>query len=150
MTISTVSAPNQAVNYATLNRQISFRGNEENQNTNYVPVKIQTEATTGKKWGVGLASSFCPGLGQAINGQWGKGFGYLLGTLGLATATQIATVSALAKENTKLGFGIAILGGLATLGVEIANICDAVKNAKSETIQMMPENQAPSKLDYTA
>ena len=41
------------------------------------------EASTGKKWGVGIASFFVPGLGQAVNGQWGKGAGFFFGHLGL-------------------------------------------------------------------
>ena len=39
------------------------------------------EASTGKKWGVGIASFMVPGLGQAINGDWGKGLAFFGGAL---------------------------------------------------------------------
>ena len=67
------------------------------------------EASSGKKWGVGIASAFISGLGQMINGEWGKGVGFLAG---------------------------AIAGGILCWPVGVAvsvwSIVDAVKNAKAE------------------
>ncbi len=42
---------------------------------------IKDDASSGKKWGVGLGSFFLTGLGQAINGQWGKAAGFLAALL---------------------------------------------------------------------
>ena len=99
----------------------SFRGQAENDQfvKNY-----EVKATTGKKWGVGLASFFCSGLGQAINGQWGKGIGYFFGGATLGAVTRLA------MQRGKRGLGIAT--AVAALGVGIASIVDAVKNAKSK------------------
>lgn len=73
------------------------------------------EASTAKKWGVGIASAFLPGLGQAINGQWGKGLGFFLGS-GATAALTVAFPPA---------------GLIAAAGVGIWSIVDAVKNAKA-------------------
>ncbi len=86
---------------------------------------FKDEASTGKKWGVGIASAFIGGLGQAINGQWGKAAGFFAGTL----ATGFLT-----KVNKPLGF-------ISGLGVEIWSIVDAVKNAGGEYTQIVPKNQ---------
>ena len=41
----------------------------------------ETPASTAKKFGIGFASASIPGLGQAINGQWGKAAGFFFGEL---------------------------------------------------------------------
>lgn len=91
--------------------------------------KYETEATTGKKWGVGFASYFVPGLGQAINGQWVKAAGFFFGTYG-AYASMIM--------GAKKPF-LAIPGLLAGIGLDIWSIVNAVKNAKSEETQIIPK-----------
>ncbi len=91
----------------------------------------ETEASTGKKWGVGIASSFVTGLGQAVNGDWGKAAGFFFSALGLG-AISYAIVRA-GKHG--LGRGLAVIGGL---GLNIASIVDAVKNAKSTQVQIVP------------
>ena len=98
----------------------AFKGKTENDK--FVK-SYQVEATAGKKWGVGLASLWCPGLGQAINGQWGKGVAYLLGFGAMSLGTYVA----MAKHKSGMMFATA----LGALGVGIASIVDAVKNAKS-------------------
>ena len=55
-----------------------------------------------------------PGLGQAVNGQWGKGLGFFFGT-GLAGAAAMLAGP---------------VGLAAYAGVGIWSIVDAVKNAK--------------------
>lgn len=109
----------------------TFKGKELNDQ--FVK-KYEVEATTGKKWGVGLASSVCPGLGQAINGQWGKGIGYFLGTGALGLVTNFA-----ALKGKLVG---ALVAGLGALGLGIASIVDAVKNAKSEVMIVDKEASA--------
>ena len=78
-------------------------------------VKPQNQATTGKKWGVGIASGIIPGLGQAINGQWGKAAAFFFGNLAL----NLTIKNPMAK----------MLPGLV---LTIGAIVDAVKNAKSK------------------
>ena len=109
--------------------QPSFKAKTENDQF----VKLyEVEASSGKKWGVGIASAYLPGLGQAINGDWGKGVGFFLGTGVLGFLSNSASASG------KIGLGIA--GGLATLGLGIASIVDAVKSTKS-TVQVV-DNEA--------
>lgn len=77
------------------------------------------KSTTGKKWGVGVASFLCPGLGQACNGQWGKAalhFGAQIGLHYLALGTFMANPI------------LAAAAGLGILGLRIGSIVDAVKN----------------------
>ena len=73
------------------------------------------KVSTGKKVAVGLASLLCPGLGQAVNGQWGKAAGFFFGG-------SIAGFAA--------GFALGpIVGSAVCLAVTVCSICDAVKNA---------------------
>lgn len=74
---------------------------------------------------------FIPGLGQAINGQWGKGIGFFLGEV----VTEILASFAIAKP------AIGITGAVLNLGNRIWSVTDAVKNAKSEVQQIVPKNQ---------
>ncbi len=68
----------------------------------------EKKASTGKKVGVGIANAFLPGLGQIINGQVGKGLGFMAGTIALG----------------------ALFGPTAALAIGVVSIVDAVKNAK--------------------
>ncbi len=78
-------------------------------------IEKKPQVSTGKKIGVGLASLLCSGLGQAVNGQWGKAAGFFFGgylagtaayfTLGPIGATVVATI------------------------IQIGSMYDAVKNA---------------------
>ena len=93
--------------------------------------KYETEGSTGKKWGVGIASAFCPGLGQAINGQWGRGIAFF-------GATALASMLAVALA-FKGKIGATCLASLGITGLEIASIVDAVRNAKSEETVIVPK-----------
>lgn len=126
----------------------------------------EVEATTAKKWGVGVASVL-PGLGQAINGQWGKAVGFVLGTGGLAAVSlrsiadsqlllnnfirkstpeilkklETEGISKLApdlasKVRGKVALGLA--AALGVIGLVVTSIVDAVKNAKS-TVKVVDE-----------
>ena len=91
---------------------VSFSG------TNNPEPQERKEAGSGKKWGVGIASAVIPGLGQAINGEWGKAAGFFLGTYVGAGA---------------VGFMIhPFLGAAVAIGANIWSIVDAVKNAKAD------------------
>ena len=99
----------------------------------FVERRVKTEGTTGKKWGVGIASAFMSGLGQFINGDVGKGFGFLVAGL----ATYVATALGVMKGSKGLYWG----GVLASLGIGIGSVVDAVKNAKSETVQIVNKGE---------
>ena len=79
-------------------------------------VTAKKEASSGKKWGVGIASAFISGLGQAINGDWGKGIGFFAGNLGLSIAA----------------YSVSPLFAIPALALNIWSIVDAVKNAKAD------------------
>lgn len=91
---------------------VNFSGNNKKFPKNQNPPK---EASTGKKWGVGIASGLIPGLGQAINGEWGKAAGFFLGNVAL----------------NGMAFAVSPLLAIPALGINIWAIVDAVKNAKS-------------------
>ena len=91
----------------------------------------ETPASTGKKWGVGIASFICSGLGQAVNGQWGKAAGFFFGSLGLGA---LAGFTYFRKP------ALGVVSGLGALGLGIWSIVDAVRNAKTETTQIIPKN----------
>lgn len=117
--------------------QPQFKGNKlpkEIDKGDHIEKHIETEATTGKKWGVGIASAFMSGLGQFINGDIGKGFAFLAGGL----ATGVAAAAGVLKGSKGLYLG----GLLSALGLGIWSIVDAVKNAKSETVQIVPKENA--------
>ncbi len=123
----------------------------------------EEQGTTGKKIGVGAASYFVPGLGQAINGQWGKAAGFFAGInggwliLGSTILTPllkgIRTISKngaktteeqmekITKLATKNMVGV-VLGSLALAAVNIWNVVDAVKNAKSKRDIVVMKEQA--------
>ena len=98
---------------------------------NYEARTYETSASTGKKWGVGIASFICSGLGQAINGQWGKAIGFFLGgcTLGIISGFTMLRSPA-----------VSLASGIGAFGLGIWSIVDAVRNAKSETTQIISKN----------
>ena len=129
-------------NFATTNvhaYQPQFKGAKDAPDVkdidrgDFVERRVKTEGTTGKKWGVGIASAFMSGLGQFINGDVGKGFGFLVAGL----ATYVATALGVMKGSKGLYWG----GVLASLGIGIGSVVDAVKNAKSETVQIVNKGE---------
>ena len=101
----------------------------------------ELEASTGKKWGVGLASFFVTGLGQAINGSWGKAAGFFFSSI------LLALISAFTVGRNKL---IAAISGTGAIGISIWSIIDAVKNAKSETVQIIPRSPHGQSINHIA
>lgn len=89
---------------------LSFGGKKD------VPVEEPKKKKSGffKKAAVALASSVVPGLGQAINGQWGKAAFYTLGAPALTIAAWCV--------NPLLGVATGAL-------LEIGNIVSAYRNA---------------------
>lgn len=126
MAISPVSC-----NYS--NNAIAFKAREPKlvdviKHENFEERKYETEASTGKKWGVGIASGCISGLGQAINGQWGKAVGFFLGAC-----------AAGAVVGKFFGLAGAFLVGL---GIRAFSAIDAVKNAKSTTTEILQNKDA--------
>jgi len=128
----------QGVNLVS-NNIVNFKSNNNVQNNSPKYITYKTEATTGKKWGVGIASFLMPGVGQAINNQWGKGVGFF--ALGaflpplIGTLTGYGSMMSVIRNNGKAP-KIAVFGALAAivaaLGSRIWATVDAVKNAKSK------------------
>ena len=136
--------------------KLPFKAKEVAQNEptvvdrgNYYEKTYTSEATKGKKWGVGLASAFVPGLGQAINGQWGKGIGFFLGTGALYAAGMASGIIGMGGKNPAKGIGAMFALSAGCLGLGIASIVDAVKNAKSEVKQIVPKEES-KKVDVQA
>ena len=107
----------------------------------YYELTYKTGASTGKKIGVGVASYFIPGLGQAINGEWGKGLKFLGGFLGSAVVGMLFAMGGANKKTLWLGNIGAIAGILGCLGIKIGSIVDAVKNTGEITKQIVPKQQ---------
>ena len=124
----------QAISVNSCGVAPSFRGNkapvlvETRKNGDVEERRYEVEATTGKKWGVGLGSFFITGLGQAINGEWGKAAIFLL------SSAAVGITAAFAKSSN---FSMALLTGLASLGIKAGSIVDAVQNAKSTEVQIV-------------
>ena len=125
------------------------------QYPDYKVVTMETEASTGKKWGVGTASFFVPGLGQAVNGQWGKGAGFLVASIFLPMIPTLMAGGVAMLRGKKLGTfsaSVAGIGMLASLVVpRVWSIVDAVKNASTESSQIIPnKNNNATKINVNA
>ena len=77
-------------------------------------VSQKKESSTGHKLLISATNFLCPGLGQAINGDWGKAAGFAIGAP-LATAG--------------LFLACPPLGITAGIGASVAMFVDAYKNA---------------------
>ena len=111
------------------------------QYPDYKVVTMETEASTGKKWGVGIASACVAGLGQCINGQLGKAAGFFFGTI---AASVLGFV--LGGDKAK---GLA-LSYIMAGAVGIWSIVDAVKNASTETTQIIPNKKNSANINVSA
>ena len=86
----------------------------------------------------GIASFFIPGLGQCVDGEWGRGIGFFAANMGLNVLV-LGSLAAVVSHNNATtdefggDEGAAAFLGCALLGqavVYIWNICDAVRVAK--------------------
>lgn len=86
-------------------------------------------------WG-GWASFFVPGLGQMINGEGGRGAGYLIGSVLCGTATilgaSLCNLGAATYDDGMLigGLVLTICGSISWLSVDIGSIVDGVRVAR--------------------
>lgn len=106
---------------------------------------IKNEASTGKKVGVGLASTCVPGLGQAVNGQWGKATAFFFGSMLAQCITTLPIIMSGDKNdgkllNPKINSTKMLLPIIVAMGIGIWSIVDAVKNASTETTQIVPKS----------
>ena len=92
----------------------------EFSNKNKPEEKIK-KPSLGKRVAVGTASFFVPGLGQAINGQWGKAAAFFLASTLITLGTFAFAPAALPALQLA-----AVKAGIINLGSGI----DAAKNAK--------------------
>lgn len=109
----------------------------------------ENPASTGKKVGVGVASAVFPGVGQMINGQWGKGFAFL----GSALVAPILIALCASKSLMKYTDIESLLKSpelrksqtattIAVLALKAFSCFDAVKNAKKKETVIMPKQPA--------
>lgn len=82
----------------------------------------------------GVASFVIPGLGQAIDGEWGRAAGFFLGSVLLSSIARAGvTTKTTSTTSTGVDYDIsttAAMFGLASLALDIWSICDAVHVAK--------------------
>lgn len=126
--------------YNNVKSQVNFKGKNDKEKS---PVKSAPA----------VASSFIPGTGQMMNGEWGKGLGIMggyVGLGGLAAAGQIDTFKNIgmnvahnagkskAVMNTVKnvrGPAAIVVAGLGALALSIYSISDAVKGANKDLVK---------------
>ena len=114
---------------------------------NSTPYNQNIKPRTGKKVAVGVSSLVLPGLGQAINNQWGKGALFLAGTTAIRIPARILaqkmTINVVrdmkkapelawnnlikSKDTKKIGFAL-----LGLLAINLISVVDAVRNTKAD------------------
>lgn len=138
---------------------LPFKG-QENTDEGSAPKEEKKRSLTAKKWGVGIASYLFPGLGQLINGQFGRACGFYFTSLGFGalfiaglvksknlinyTESEKAVEKNTNKISGKLNFSknssskgalallaIGLIGAIAT---NIYGIVDAVKQTKRDRV----------------
>lgn len=113
--------------------------------------------------GAGVASFFIPGLGQCIDGEWGRGIGIFAGHLGfsLLEATEVSLMfysaadgsyyfrdNGLPSTSSNALFGASLCAALITSAAHFAytiwNICDAVNVAKVKNMYFQDLRMTPN------
>lgn len=111
--------------------KMSFKGRElvsEKEYPDYIEKRYNADASKSRKWGVGIASWILPGIGQFINGEVGKGFGFLGSSIVCAIPIMFSSKK-----------GAFITSSLMSVAARIFSVVDAVKNAKTEVIEFVPK-----------
>lgn len=78
----------------------------------------------------GVASAFIPGLGECINGEWGRGIGKFLGSATLTAIGNNCRINSYHDANWETDVAVAVVCYAAALGIDIWSIIDAVRIAK--------------------
>ena len=89
----------------------------------HIEKRTLVKPSTGKKWGVGIASLLVSGLGQFVNGDIEKGVLFLAGEIGAWIAPKV--------------FKVRIASRVLLPAVKIWSAIDAVKNAKSTVVSVV-------------
>ena len=107
------------------------RGMSYNEYKSYYDPKfyIHKEGDPYSRFWAGAASFLIPGLGECIDGQWGRGACFFLGSFGLYLLQVSDTVYDEYGYAQSVG-AIGTMAFLARLGVDIWSIIDAVRIAK--------------------
>ena len=119
------------------NDEVTFQGKKDKKAT--VPdeyfVEYKVKAGKGKKAVSAMASTFMPGLGQAFNGDWGRGAAHWFIEAGLWALGSVS----LLVGNKKLGV---VGAGASLLGIVANRIVSAVNAAKNATSTIKVEKKA--------
>ena len=80
----------------------------------------------------GVASAFIPGLGECINGEWGRGLGKFFGNVALMTTANVFVQKSYVDPypTWKTDIVVGVVCYAAALGLDIWSIVDAVRIAK--------------------
>lgn len=114
--------------------EVVFQGKKDKQTlpTEYFQ-EYKVKAGKGKKVGVAIASAVVPGLGQVLNGDWGRGIAHWLGGIALSALTGFSLLVAEGgKKSGLVGVALGVAGVIANRAVAAVN---AAKNA-TETVRV--------------
>lgn len=81
----------------------------------------------------GICSFLIPGLGQMIDGEVGRGFAWLGGSVGAVALTSVGAAVA-GTGQLAVGATLSVLGTIALLAIDISAIVDAVSVAKTKNM----------------
>lgn len=109
----------------------------------YIP---QSGDPYSRGW-AGVASALIPGLGEGVDGEWGRGAIILLGNIGLF-GVQLAGVSYDSYYSTYEFSGLFWIAFAARLGLNIWSICDAVHIAKVKNMYYQDIRSQRASLDF--
>lgn len=117
--------------------EVAFQGKKNKKDKDLAPEEYfkeyKVKAGSAKKAGVAIASAIIPGLGQAINDDWGRGFAHFFGDLALQIAAGVSIMAAGAGK--KLGLVGAVAAGAGYVANRVVAAVNAAKNA-TETIRV--------------
>ena len=89
----------------------------------------------------GVASAFLPGLGECLNGEWGRGMGkfgiglFCVGGASASTALMLGGMGYRGGEVRQIiGFFGILLFGSATIALDVWSVIDAVRIAKVKNL----------------
>lgn len=115
--------------------EVTFKAKRVDEPPKKYIEEYKVEASKAKKFWVGFASLVCPGLGQAINGDWGRG---ILHNLAMWTSIIGGAGLTLLTLTFKKPLGIAT--AVASVAAFLTNgICSAVNAAKNATTKVRVE-----------
>ncbi len=91
--------------------------------------KLENNVQNTSKVGVGIASLIIPGLGQGLNGQWGKGAAFFVSSAATIIPLSFIPAIMLTTKNKAIAAGLFSISAISHLAVRAWAVIDAVKNA---------------------